>query len=145
MPGDFDLSSYTLFERQSMFFNGYYCPYCKCQTELVESSVIHQENHGLIFYCRKCDASVGTVDGDRSLGCLAKKPLRDLRRYCHKVIEELVEKKVSFGKIKQRTARIRMYKWIAGLLNITKLECHVAYWNEAQCKKVIEECKKHVS
>lgn len=145
MSEDFDLSGYTLFERQSLFFNGVRCPYCFGYSDLVDSTVIHQEFHGLIYFCKVCDSAVGTVMGDKSLGVLAKKELRDQRRYCHKLLDEIIDKKVSFKKIKPRTARIRMYKWVAELLGITKIECHTAYWNLSQCKKVIDECKKYLN
>lgn len=135
----------TLAEKQMFYFNGFKCPYCDKETDLVSSDIIHQEDHGMIYYCKDCDASVGTINGDKSLGCLAKKSLREARRYCHKLLDELTEKKLSFGKIKRRTVKVRMYKWIADLLNITKIECHVAYFNESQCRKVIDECKKYLS
>lgn len=134
----------TLTEKQMFYFNGHRCPYCDKESDLVSSDVIHQEEHGMIYYCKDCDAAVGTLYGDQALGCLAKKHLRDQRRYCFKLLDQLIDKKISFGKIKRRTAKNRMNSWICKLLNITKVECHIGYWNEDQCRKVIEECKKHL-
>lgn len=79
MIEDFDLSGYTLFERQSKFYNGFFCCYCGRETELVDSTVIHQEYHGLIFYCKCCDAAVGTVFGDKALGCVGKKNAKRIK------------------------------------------------------------------
>jgi len=133
----------TIHEKQMRYWNGYFCPYCDRMADLVDSSIVHQESHGLIFHCKHCSAHVSTTNGDISLGSLAKEPLRKTRRQCYEIVEKLIARKVSFGKITTKVARSRMRKWLMEILNITEVECHIGYWNTEQCNLVIKECQKY--
>lgn len=128
------------------YYNGSRCIYCNRETDLVDSITVHQENHGLIYYCKECQAWCGTIHGDQSIGCVAKKGLREARKECHHLINKIIEKKVAVSKkpLTERAARTRFYKWLSATLDIDRTECHVAYFAEERCKLVIDELKKYV-
>lgn len=64
-------------ELLSAIFKGKVCPYCKEQTEYVDSACIYGKSYGMIYLCRKCDAYVGVHKGtNKALGRLANKELR---------------------------------------------------------------------
>lgn len=137
---DFDLSGYTLFERQSKFYNGNLCPYCLKHADFVDSAIVYQRSYGMIYYCGDCRAWVNTHHGgDQSMGTLAKATLRDLRHKCHLKFEPLCIAKVNAG-AKKKSAKAAGYNWLAKILNIDPVTCHVGYFNIEQCKKVIEAC-----
>lgn len=140
-----NLSNYTLAERQMYFYNGSKCPYCFNYTEIVDSEIVYQQSHGLIYYCKDCQAWVGMHNGtDQALGTLAKKNLRDKRRQAHALFDPLWEKKVALGFSKTQ-ARKKAYQWVTNILMINPVEAHIAYFNEEQCDKLIAECKKFTS
>lgn len=142
MSADFDLSKYTLYERQSMFYNGSRCPYCIEYADFVDSIIVYKQSYGMIFYCEKCKAWVGTKsNSDQSLGVLAKKPLRDLRNEVHKFFDPLVQTKILKGS-KVKKAQSDAYGWMSKILGIKPEEAHIAYLNMEQCKSVIAECEK---
>lgn len=143
MSADFDLSGYTLFERQSKFYNAHICAYCLKETELIDSIKVYRESYGLIFYCGDCQAWCGVHHGssDQSLGVPAKKELRDLRHEAHKWYEPLIAAKVNQLGVSKRKAKAAGYAWIAKLLNIDTTESHIGYFNIKQCEIVIKACK----
>jgi len=144
MPGDFDLSSYTLFERQSMFYNGTRCVYCLGYCDFVDSIEIYRHtSYGMAYWCRKCNAWVGTHRGnDQSLGTVAKKELREFRHLCHQKFDPLCEAKMRASKLKKKAAKGAAYNWLAEILGIEPVTSHIGFFNMEQCKKVIEACEK---
>lgn len=144
MSEDFDLSGYTLFEKQSMFFNGTRCPYCLGYTDFVDSIEIYRHtSYGMAYWCRKCNAWVGTHHGaDQSLGTVAKKALRDLRHLCHQKFDPLCEAKMRASNLKKKAAKSAGYKWLSEILDIDPVISHIGFFNISQCKTVIAECEK---
>lgn len=138
-----DLSQIPKTERFSKYYNGAYCPYCTKESVHIDSSVVHQESYGNIYYCADCQAWVGTHFGqDQSLGTLAKKTLRTLRHEVHKLFDVMCEFKHQLG-FSRKASKQKGYAWIAELLQIDTDESHIGFFNEEQCKSVIAECKKY--
>lgn len=143
MAEDFDLSGYTLFERQSKFYNGYYCPYCLGTSDFIDSIKVYQQSYGMIYYCDKCKAWVNTHHGDdKSMGTLAKKTLRDLRHQLHLKFDPLCDAKQKISGVKKKAAKSAGYNWLSKVLNIDTITCHIGYFNISQCQKGIEACDK---
>lgn len=140
------LEGKTLAERQMHYYNGFKCPYCDKETELVNSERVYGpgQDYGLMYVCFPCQAHVGTKSGtDQALGPLAKKTLRDLRHECHKFFYPLIDKKTDQGFSKISATR-SAYKWLQQILNIQPEEAHIGYLNNEQCRKVIESCKAYI-
>lgn len=132
----------TLHERQMLFYNASHCSYCGNLTELVDSSEVYQESHGLLYLCRRCNAHVGTMPhSDQALGYTAKEGLRKLRIECKKLYDPIWQAKEKTG-VKRNAAQAKCRNWIAGVLGINPIEAHVAMFNSEQCKTVISECLK---
>lgn len=142
MSADFDISGYTLFERQSRFYNASQCVYCLGYTDLVDSIEVYQQSYGLIYICRTCAAWCGVHAGsDQSLGTVSQKPLRDLRHQAHLIFDPICEAKRLKDNVSKRKSKAAGYKWLSQLLDIEIETSHIGYFNIAQCKKVIEACK----
>lgn len=134
----------TLHERQCRFYNGHECPYCGNICDYVDSSAVYQQSYGMIYLCRPCQVWVGVHHGntDQSYGFVAKKALRDLRHETHKMFDPLWERKSQYGLTKKQ-AQAKARKWLADLLQIDVVECHIGMFHEEQCRKTIEFCKPH--
>lgn len=138
-----DLQNISLEERQRLYYNGSHCIYCGRQTEYADSIRVYQESYGMIHYCQNCDAWVNCIPGsDQSFGTVARKTLRSLRSKLHSVYDPLWQKKVSQG-TKSKTAQALARKWMANLLGIDIVECHIGYFTDEQCKIAITECEKY--
>jgi hypothetical protein len=136
------LQNTTLHERQSRYYNGYQCPYCNNLNDYVDSSVVHQESHGMIYYCKPCQAWVGTHGtSDQSLGFVAKLALRKLRIEAAEIARPLIKKKMDQGLVATK-AQAAFRNWIAAVLGIDSVECHVAMMDNDRCNLYISECKK---
>ena len=132
----------TLTEKQQYYYNGYYCIYCRKETELVSSLQVYQEDYGLLFLCRDCKAHVGTHNGgDQSYGTVAKKELRVLRHSCHGIFDPLWQLKVNAGS-KKNKAQADARKWLADQLGIAIVETHIGMFSIEQCKKTIALCEE---
>lgn len=131
----------NLFEKQQFYYNGFLCPYCSKESELVDSSIIYMESHGMIFFCKDCLALVNTKHGDQALGPLAKKPLRKLRSELYELFERLFAIKVARGGNKIQ-AQKKAATWMAEILKIDRTEAHIGYLFDEQCKIIIAELNK---
>lgn len=124
-------------------FKGKICPYCKCETQLVDSIVIYGVSYGNIYICGVCMAYVGThSDGVTSLGRLANKELRELKKEAHKYFDGLWKKKISMGTPKGK-ARHMAYKWLSEIMGTPPELTHIGMFDDQQCRRVINECKKY--
>lgn len=144
---DFDISRYSLFERQSKFYNGFQCVYCFGDNELIESKDFYKSgiDYGLLYWCKKCDAHVGCHFGtDKSLGTVAKKELRDLRHQAHFYFDPMWKKRKELSGLTTKGARAKAYNWMSTILAIEKEASHIGYLNIEQCKRLILECKKYI-
>lgn len=140
---DFDISNFSLFERQSRFYNGSQCVYCNGYCDFVDSIEIYKHtNYGMAYWCRSCNVWVGTHRGnDQSLGTVASKELRELRHTAHQKFDPICAAKVLQG-AKKKAAKAAGYNWLSKVLEIDPVTCHIGYFNIEQCKKVIEACDK---
>jgi hypothetical protein len=138
------LQGKSLHELQSQYYNGHRCPYCNGYTDLVDSKEVYRESHGLIYLCRPCQAWVGVhhANTDQSYGFVADKALRELRHETHKWFDPMWDAKVKAGMAKQ-AAQAQARKWLAKLLGIDVIICHIGMFDNEQCRKTIAECKKY--
>lgn len=136
------LEGLPLEEKQRLYYNGSHCPYCGAETEYRSSEGIYQEYTCMLHVCNDCDAHVGCIPGsDQSMGMLAKKGLRNLRIECHKVYDPLIDAKVNQSGVKRKQAQAEGRKWLSSYLDIEIECCHIGYFDEEQCRRVIEKCK----
>jgi len=126
---------------------GRICPYCNRKSELLHSSVFYGAgvDYGYVWGCKPCGAYVGVHKGDsyEPLGRLANAELRKLKVEAHYWFDGLWKHKIEKDKVPRKVARNKGYEWLAGVLGIHRLYCHIGMFDEEQCKKVIEECKKY--
>lgn len=111
------------------------CPYCKNFSEEVTGDIIYAHRRDLhskkFFQCKLCDAYVGTHLGTgQPLGTLANKRLRKLRSLVH----------ASFDMIWQQEGipRTVAYEMLAEAMNIPIENCHIAMFDELQCKQAVD-------
>ncbi len=137
------LDGKTLSEKQRLYYNGHLCPYCDQKTQYVDSIIVYPESHGMIHYCKDCQAWVGCHNGtDQSYGFVATKYLRGLRHETHQLFDPLWQSKVHYGE-KPKTAQVAARKWLAGVLDIPVEVCHIGMFDIEMCRKTIEICQKY--
>ena len=121
---------------------GKVCPYCKRDTEYVDSKVIYSgSSYGMVYLCRPCDAYVGVHHGDsgRSKGSVAKKALREWRKQAHAVFDPIaLEKRPGWS-------RSKAYKWLAEKMELPVPITHIGMFSINNCKRVIQICNEHQS
>ena len=111
------------------------CPYCGGMAHLKPSEQVYQGNDfGMIYLCdnypQACDAYVGVHQGDYlPLGQLSNAELRSLRRSVHRLIDPLWQEKAY--------SRNVVYGFLADMMDLPLLECHVAMFDGEACKKVL--------
>lgn len=111
------------------------CPYCHGLAHLKPSSTVyHGNDFGMIYLCdnypEACDAYVGVHQGDYlPLGQLSNSELRSLRRSVHRLIDPLWQERAY--------SRNVVYGFLAEMMELPLLECHVAMFDDAACKKVL--------
>ena len=115
---------------EQLIMKGELCPYCKIPTELKEGR----------YECPNCLASVECHPGTTAaMGFVARESLRKLRHQLHEEMDVLWRE----SKVK----REEVYYRLRQKLNLTKAACHVAKFDEDQCKlamKAIAEIKREV-
>jgi len=111
---------------------GWSCPYCGNPTELVESSEIYGASYGCKCYvCKPCGAWVGChKNSDRSLGRVANKELRALKRQAHEAFDPLWKN----GLISRKTA----YQILSKAFGLPIEQTHIGMFDEDMCRKVID-------
>jgi hypothetical protein len=134
-------------ENKALILLGQICPYCNCETELVEGNKIYPnrsyEEPRPTFLDKKyyvCIKNrqhyVGTyADNKTSLGRVADKELRSLKRQGHNCFDPLWKTKRHFKS--QRLA----YKWLSKKMNIPLEETHFGMFDIDQCKMAIGFCQ----
>ena len=124
--------------------SGKFCPYCGCESEMVNSSVIYGKDYGLIYLCLPCDAYVGVHDGTEiAKGRLADASLRALKRQAHEYFDNLWMRKMETDKIGRGKARKMAYKWLSRQLGTPFQETHIGMFNEEQTRRTIEICSPY--
>lgn len=117
------------------------CPYCGIKAVLVGGCNIYPEHEYLhkkkFWLCRPCDAYVGVHKESKKfapLGRLANKDLRLLKMEAHSLLDPYWKS----GMI----SRSDLYERMAIFLGIKKNLCHIGYFDEETCQKVIDKLKK---
>lgn len=121
--------------QQERMMKGQVCPYCKQETELVESTQVYGGDYGTMMYvCWDCGAHVGCHKGTiEAKGRLANKDLRQLKKQAHEYFDELWKSK--------KMGRNQAYKWLSKQLSIPAEYTHIGMFGKETCRKVIELCK----
>lgn len=120
-----------------------YCQYCNKPATLVPGNVIYPHRRDLsdlkFWNCSDCNAYVGTHKNSKNnapLGTLANAQLRRMRNLAHAAFDPIWKSgRLSRGKAYQSLG------YHLGITDISK-KCHIALFNEEQCKKVIEVSEK---
>lgn len=126
-----------------------FCPYCgyKARFSPTSSHLYRGQDYGPVYECPKnCDAYVGAHrDTLEPMGRLANKPLRALKMATHQVFHplwrDLAEAYPDMNIIPKRVlaiARGRAYQWLALQMGLTEQECHIAAFDEHQCRQCME-------
>jgi hypothetical protein len=109
------------------------CPYCGKLAKLKDSTVVYGQSYGNIYLCTgfpECDSYVGVHKGtNKPLGPLANKPLRELRKQCHKAFDLLWKG--------QKLTRRATYQWLRIAMKMTRSQAHIGQFNEVQCRKLL--------
>ena len=113
---------------------GVRCPYCKQPAILVTGKEIYPHRTDLVhlkFYsCVFCDAYVGchrNGTGDKPLGTLANRRLRNERKLAHAEVDSHWKS----GKL----TRTEVYCRLSELMGLTKEETHIAMFTLKQCQR----------
>ncbi len=117
------------------------CQYCNKQAEKVTGLTIYPHRPDLenkFFYqCKPCNAYVGChPDSDNPLGTLANPALRRYRNDARYEFDRLWRS--------QALTRKQSYRQLREWIDIKPSHCHVAMFNEEQCKLTIELSKEFI-
>lgn len=128
------------------------CRYCKKPARFEESSahIYGGRDFGPVWDCRACDAYVGCHPDGTPKGSLANKPLRQARRAAHDAFDPLwlfteaayPMPRSHSGKLR-RIARTHAYLWLSHHMGIPYEQTHIAMFDEAQCRRVVEIIAEH--
>ena len=118
------------------------CGYCHNPAPLVTGREVYPHRPDLYakqFYaCLPCKAWVGCHPGTtKPLGRVANAELRGLKSAAHAAFDPLWRD----GKAKRGS----MYGWLAAQLGVEKHRCHIGYFNEDECRRVIAVCSGDLS
>lgn len=122
-----------------------YCNYCQQPAEIVNGIAlfgINGRSEDSFWSCTPCKAWVGTHRGSSvAKGTLAKSNLRKLRIMAHSTFDSLwadVNKFPHQGNHRREKA----YRWLARQLKISEAECHIGFFDEETCQRVVLICKE---
>jgi len=124
------------------------CPYCGSGSKFRKTSLgVYRKNYGPAYVCARypeCDSVVGTHNGgDQPKGRLAQPPLRELKKQAHGLFDALWMAKQEREGISKSKARVAAYHWLAQELGIRTGHCHIGWFDEATCKRVIDICRPY--
>lgn len=114
------------------------CDYCNEPAELVTGNIIYPRRADLrklqFWRCFPCKARVGCHKRSdaKPLGRLANKSLRKAKSAAHSAFDPIWKS----GDVKRRAA----YEWLASRLGIEASDCHIGFFDEDMCQKVIDIC-----
>ena len=125
---------------------GELCPYCDKPTLEVTGDEIYGPGRGYghlkMYKCSgNCDAYSGSKleNGIRvSMGSIANKELRELRKTCHKLFDAKWK-----GNPNERLARRKCYIWLQNFTSLPEELAHIGMFNVEQCNSLISELSKN--
>lgn len=111
------------------------CPYCGSPVLLADSIEVYKvRSYGKIWLCSnypECDAYVGCHQGtDEPLGTPANEALRRARNAAHAAFDPLWQ----CGGM----SRSEAYRRLSVAMGIPKEKCHIAMFDEEQCREAVE-------
>lgn len=122
---------------QILLFTGKKCPYCGGVPELVDAREIFGgigPASGRYYLCRTCRAWVGCHRySTEAMGRLAGKKLRALRHRAHTVFDLV-------WRDRHKPSRYNAYSWLALRLGKPRHLVHMGYFDEEDCRRVIDVC-----
>lgn len=127
-----------LTEKHKEIITGQVCPYCNC----ISAPTTELKIYGRIYKNRSmiccinfpaCDSYVGCHEDGTSLGRLANKNLRELKKKAHDYFDILWKNK--------HIERTKLYETLSIDLEIPIEYTHIGMFSENTCKKVIEWSK----
>jgi len=123
---------------------GAVCPYCGNPSEYMDSKSLYGKSYGMLYRCKPCDAHVGVHNrtSKHSLGRLADRRLRKLKKLAHSYFDPLWKKAIKQGREK-RQARADAYRWLPIELGIDNKFCHIGFFDTDLCQRTIKICKKY--
>lgn len=121
-------------ETQQAMLEGKVCPYCKKDTEYVDSVVVYGVSYGMIYLCKPCDAYCGVHKGsDKSLGRLANGELRYWKKEAHKYFDVIWKE----GHFKRGDT----YQMLSDHLKLPTQYTHIGMFSVETCKEVVDWSK----
>lgn len=121
------------------------CPYCETPAALVEHGddlYPYSRSFGPLWACR-CGAYVGCHPGTTlPLGRLADNDLRAAKKLAHAVFDPIWQKNIDGKATKAQAARSFGYAWLAKEMGISPDQCHIGWFDLAQCQRVIDICTR---
>lgn len=122
------------------------CPYCSKRSSYVDSKVLYSgKSYWMVYCCFDCQAWVGVHKirwNKKALGRLANKTLRMLKVETHEYFDWLWTAKMKKANCSKFEARTKAYCWLSTQMSLPLEETHIGMFDEEQCKKAIEICKK---
>lgn len=119
------------------------CPLCSRPASLAAGTSVYpmrpELQQAMYWICWGCDAWVPCIPGtDTPHGTIANHATRMLRSAVHEALEPLWRAKMERDGCEKHVARSAAYEWLAGLLSIPIEQCHVRFFDEATCRRVLE-------
>lgn len=120
---------------QREILQGHICPYCHIPTIYKNSVEIYGVDYGMIYFCPKCHAYVGTYKGtNKAKGRLADFNLRKCKIKAHFYFDEIFKRGIM--------TRKEAYEWLSEQLSLPLEYTHIGMFRPETCAKVVEVSKK---
>jgi hypothetical protein len=120
------------------------CPHCQGTVGLYNNRKVYNGREfgkwPYVYLCENvaCGAHVGLhPETDIPLGTLATDAIRQARQIAKSSFNDLHE---DGGPMASRTAA---YEWLAAKMGIEVGTCHIGWFNEQQCDRVVELCDEY--
>lgn len=131
----------------SEFWNGQaaICSYCGGNAEFAghgDYLYPYRKDFGPVWACPSCPSTyVGCHPNSiLPLGRLADDQLRKAKQAAHQSFDPLWKGKIAIEGCRPHKARKLGYAWLAAQLGIHVDACHIGWFDEAQCARVVEVC-----
>ena len=102
-----------------------YCPYCNQRAAFVNGKTVREKYHGNMYFCRRCDAYVGVIDGTAT----------PVGRMAHAAFDPLWK----YGRFKGY--RNAAYSWLANQMGRPMDQTHIGMMDVPECQRVVAICK----
>lgn len=121
------------------------CDYCGEPAELIDSAYVYSKSYGNIWMCKPCDAYVGVHknSGNKPLGRLADKNLRNWKQRAHTAFDPLWKEKMERDGWTKTPARSAGYKWLSKELGIEPEKCHIGMFDIDMCIRTVNLCNPY--